>query len=126
MVHSFCADKRKSCLADPPPKLDILLVAVRLQALLGLEVEQLQCPALCLESYDGLSQVHDGAISTNWSPNDVIRVLEVDDDSLGGSVGFVIDLAHTDILVGLECLNTMLVFICHRNVLGEAAYTVLP
>lgn len=107
MIYGFRADKRKSCLADPPPKLNILLVAVCLQALLGLEVEQLQCPALCLESYDRLSQVHDSAIRANRSPNDIVRILEVDDDGLGGRVGFVVDLAHADVLVGFKCLNVL-------------------
>ena len=63
--------------------------------------------------------MHDSAIGTNWSPNDIVRVLEVDDDGLGGSIGFVIDLAHTDILVGLECLDTLLAFSWHLVVLEE-------
>lgn len=108
VVYGLCADERKCRLADPPPELDVLLMAVGLQTLFGLEVEQLQCPALCLESDDGLSQVHDGAVGANRSPDDIVGVLEVDDDGLGGRVGFVVDLAHANVLVGLECLRGLL------------------
>ena len=108
MVYRLCADECERRLADPPPELDVFLVAVCLQALLGLEVEQLQCPALRLEGYDGLSQVHDGTVRTDRSPDDIIGVLEVDDDGLGGCVGFVVDLTHANVLVGLECLCLLL------------------
>jgi hypothetical protein len=108
MVHGFCADERKSCLADPSPELNVLLMAVCLQALLGLEVEKLQRPSLCLESYDGLSQVHDGAVGADRSPNDIVCVLQVDDDCLGGGVGFIVDLAHAHVLVGLKRLEELL------------------
>jgi hypothetical protein len=108
VVYGLCADKRKCSLADPPPKLDVLLMAVGLQTLFGLEVEQLQCPALRLESDDRLSQVHDGAVGPDRSPDDIVGVLEVDDDGLGGRVGFVVDLSHANVLVGLECLYRLL------------------
>jgi hypothetical protein len=104
VVYGLCTDKRECCLADPPPELDVLLMAVCLQALLGLEVEQLERPSLGFEGYDGLSQVHDGTVCANRSPDDIVGVLEVDDDGLGGRVGFVVDLAHANVLVGLECL----------------------
>jgi hypothetical protein len=104
MVHGLCADEGKGCLADPSPELNVLLMAICLQALLGLEIEELQRPALGLKSYDGLSQVHDGAVGTDRSPDDIVCVLQIDDDRLGGSVGFVVDLAHANVLVGLERL----------------------
>lgn len=106
VVHGLCADKCKRRLADPSPELNVLLMAVCLQTLLSLEVEELQCPALRLESYDGLSQVHDGTVGANWSPDDIVCVLQVDDDRLGRGVGFVVDLAHTDVLVRLERLRS--------------------
>lgn len=105
MVDRLCADERKSGLADPSPELNVLLMAVCLQTFLGLEVEQLQRLALRLESYDGLCQVHDGAVCADWSPDDIIRVLEVDNDCLGGGIGFAVDLAHANVLVGFERLN---------------------
>jgi hypothetical protein len=86
-------------------------MAVCLQALLGLKVEKLERPALGLESYDGFSQMHDGAVGANGSPDDIVCVLEVDDDGLGGSVGLVVDLAHAYILVGLECLKNLSVHV---------------
>jgi hypothetical protein len=82
-------------------------MAVGLQALLGLKVKQLQCSALRLESDDGLSQVHNGAVGANRSPDDIVGVLEVDDDGLGGRVGFAVDLSHANVLVGLECLGLL-------------------
>lgn len=107
MIYGLCADEREGGLADPSPELNVLLMAVCLQALFGLEVEKLQCPALRLESYDGLSQVHDSAVGANWSPDDIVCVLEINDDRLGGCIGFVVDLAHADVLVGLECLEAV-------------------
>ena len=60
-----------------------------------------------LESYDGLSQVHDGAVGADRSPDDIVCVLQIDDDGLGGGVGIVVDLAHANVLVGLECLGLL-------------------
>ena len=39
VIYSLCADERKGSLADPPPELNVLLMAVGLQAFLGLKVE---------------------------------------------------------------------------------------
>lgn len=105
MIDSLCADERERSLANPSPELDILLMAVCLEALLGLEIEELQRPALRLESNDRLGQMHDGTIRANRSPNDIVRILKVDDDCLGGGVRFAVDLAHADVLVGLERLE---------------------
>jgi hypothetical protein len=110
MVHGLCADKRKRCLADPSPELNVLLMAVCLQTLLGLEVEELQCAALRLKSYDGLCQVHDGAVGADRSSDDIVCVLQIDDDRFGGGVGLVVDLTHTDVLVGLERLGAVSAF----------------
>jgi hypothetical protein len=126
VIDGLCADECERCLADPSPELDVLLMAVCLQTLLGLEVEQLQCPALGLEGYDGLSQVHDGAVGANRSPNDIVGVLEIDDDSLGGRVGFVVDLTYANVLVGLECLDRLSAHVHTWNSKEEATYAVLP
>ena len=64
----------------------------------------MQCSALCLESDDGLGQVHNGTVSTDRSPNYIVGTLEVDDDGLGGGVGIIVDLAHANVLVGFESL----------------------
>lgn len=104
MIHRLCADKRQSGLTDPPPELNVLVVSICLQALLGLQIEELQCLSLGFESYDGLRQVHDGAVSADWPPDDIVRVLEVDDDRFGGRVGLVVLLANADVLVRLERL----------------------
>ena len=76
-------------------------MVVCLQTLFCLKVEELQRPTLRLQSNDGLSQVHDGAICPNWSSDNIVRILQIDDDRLRGSVGFVVHLAHADILVRL-------------------------
>jgi hypothetical protein len=107
VVHGLCADERKCSLANPPPELNVFLMAVGLQTFFGLEVKQLQCPALRLESNDGLSQVHNGAVGADRSPDDIVGILKVDDDSLGGRVGFVVDLSHANVLVRLECLGLL-------------------
>jgi len=107
VVYGLGADKRKGGLADPSPELNVFLMAVCLQALLGLEVEELQRPSLRLESYDGLCQVHDGAVGADRSPDDIVCVLEIDDDRLGGGVGVGVDLAHANVLVGLERLSSL-------------------
>lgn len=109
MIDSLGADKRECCLADPSPKLDVFLMAVCLQALLCLEVEQLQRPALGLQCYDGLSQMHDGAVGADRPSNHIVRVFEVDDDRLGGRAGLGADLAHADVLIRLERLWSVLV-----------------
>jgi hypothetical protein len=107
VVYGLCADERKGCLADPSPELNVLLMAVCLQTLLGLEVEELQRSALRLKSYDGLCQVHDGAVGANGSPDDIVCVLQIDDDRLGRGIGFVVDLTHANVLVGFECLRAV-------------------
>lgn len=107
MVYSLRAHKCKRVLADPPPELDVLLMAVCLEALLSLEIEKLQCPALRLERDDRLSQVHNGTIRTDRSPNNIVRVFQINYDSLRRGVRFVIDLAHAYVLVGFECLASL-------------------
>ena len=49
--------------------------------------------------------MHDGTVSADRSPDDIVCVLQVDDDGFRGGVGFVVDLAHTDVLVRLERLQ---------------------
>ena len=51
--------------------------------------------------------MHNGTVGADRAADDVVRVLEVDDDRLGGSVGLIILLAHADVLVGLECLQPL-------------------
>ena len=65
----------------------------------------MQRSSTCFESNDVLGPVHDGAVGANRSPDDIVGVLEVDDDGLGGRVGFGVDLSHANVLVGLECLG---------------------
>ena len=105
MVHSLRADQCKRSLADPPPENNVFLMAVCLQTLLCLKVEQLQRSTLRFQSNDWLSQVHNCTVCANRSANDIVCVLQIDDDGLGGGVGLVVDLAHANVLVGLESLE---------------------
>lgn len=104
MVHRLRADQRKSSLADPPPEDNILLMAVCLQTLFCLKVEELQRLTLRLQSNNGFSQVHNRTVCADRSADDIVCVLQVDDDGLGGGVGIIVDLAHANVLVGFESL----------------------
>ena len=107
MVDSLLADQGKRGLANPPPEDNILLMAVCLQTLFCLEVEELQRLALRLQSNNRLSQVHNRTVCADRSANDIVCVLQIDDDGLGGGVGIVVDLAHANVLVGLESLSRL-------------------
>lgn len=48
--------------------------------------------------------MHDRAICANRSADDIVCVLQIDDDGLGGGVRIVVDLAHANVLVGFESL----------------------
>ena len=48
--------------------------------------------------------MHDGAVGAYRSSDNVVCVLQIDDNRLGGCVGFAVDLAHANVLVGLERL----------------------
>jgi hypothetical protein len=51
--------------------------------------------------------VHDGAVGADRPPDDIVCVLQINDDGLGWSIGFGVDLAHADVLVGLERLGAV-------------------
>jgi hypothetical protein len=74
-------------------------MGVRLNTLFSLKIEKLEGPTLSLERDDRFSQVHDGTVCSDGPPDNVVRVLEVDDDGLGraGSIGIL--LADADIFV---------------------------
>jgi hypothetical protein len=98
-----CCDKTKLVLADPLPELDILVHGAGLELLLLLEVEDLQCSRLSLESNDLSVPVHDGTVGLDRPTGDVVAILELDDNDLRlGS--FVLLFSHTHVGVGLECL----------------------
>ena len=110
MIYALAAHKRKSCLANPPPVLNVLVMSVCLQALLGLKVEKLESPRLRLESNDRFRQMHDGAISSDRPPHHVVDILEIKNNRLRRGTGIVALLAHADVGVGLEGLYIWLAF----------------
>lgn len=67
--------------------------------MLGSEVEDLDGAALRLEGNNVLAPVHDGTVSVDGAPEDLIVVLKVDNDNLR-LVVFVELLADTDIVIG--------------------------
>lgn len=100
VVHTLVTHESQGSLVDPPPIYNILGHGARLEALLGLQIEQLEGPRLGLERDDGLGQVHYGALGADGPPDDVVEVLEVQNDRLGRRVGLAC-LAHANVLVGL-------------------------
>ena len=75
VIYGLGADEGKCGLADPSPELNVLLMAVGLQALFGLEVEELQRPTLRLERDNRLGQVHDSTVRADRSPYHIVRIL---------------------------------------------------
>jgi hypothetical protein len=103
---SICYQTQR-CLAEPLPEYHILVHCRRLQLCLRAEVKYLQGSRLCLERNDLLAPVHDGTISFDWSPNDIIALLEVYDDHFGLR-GFILLLSYTNEGVGFEGLGSLL------------------
>lgn len=91
-----CCDKTELVLADPLPELDILVHGAGLELLLLLEVEDLQCSRLSLESNDLSVPVHDGTVGLDRPTGDVVAILELNNNNLRlGS--FVLLLSHTHV-----------------------------
>lgn len=65
--------------------------------------------------------MHNGAVGADRSPDDIVCVLQIDDDGLGGSVGFGVDLAHANVLVGLEGLGA--VSTCTTGIIRDDPHT---
>lgn len=104
VVHGSVCDEAQRVLADPLPEDDILVHGCRLQLLLVVQVEDLDCPLLGLEGDDVEVPVHDSTIGLDRPSGDIIVVLQVDDDDLG-RCGLVLLLADADVVIGLESLN---------------------
>lgn len=103
VVDACCGDEAQSGLANPLPKLDVVIHGARLELLLLLEVENLQRPRLGLEGDDLAVPVHDGTVGLDGPACDVVAILELDDDDFG-LCGFALLLSNTNVGIGLECL----------------------
>lgn len=91
-----CCDKTKLVLTDPLPELDILVHGTGLELLLLLEVEDLQCSRLSLESNNLSVPVHDGTVGLDRPTSHVVTILELNNNNLRlGS--FVLLLSHTHV-----------------------------
>ena len=69
------------------------------------EIKDLERPLICFERDDLLGPVHEGTVCLDWSPDDFIVVLKVDDDNFGGGI-FAEFLANADIIIGFKSLVT--------------------
>lgn len=67
------------------------------------KVEDLDCAALSFEGDNVLAPVHDGTVSVDRPPHDLIVVLQVNNDDLW-LVVLIELLANTDIVIGFEGL----------------------
>lgn len=103
MVHGGVGNQTQGLVTEPLPVDDILVHHRRLELLLCLQVEDLNCPALRLECDDVLAPVHDGAVSVDRPPHDIVVVLQVNNDDLR-LVIFVELLANADIVIRFESL----------------------
>lgn len=104
MIHGSVGNQTQRLFAEPFPIDNVLIHHCRLELLLGSKVEDLDCPALGLERDDVLAPVHDGAVGIDWSPHDLIVVLQVNNDDLGLFV-FIELLANADVVVRFEGLE---------------------
>ena len=114
MIGSRICNKAQSAFIDELPKHNVLVHGRRLELALAAKVEDLYSPALGSEGNDELIPVHDGTICLDGPTDNIVAVLEVNDDDLGGSI--VIDLlAHTNVVVGFECLVNSVRTISQRS-----------
>ena len=115
----------------PLPKGDVLSIRMGLDFSLGLDVEYLQCPTgwtrnaissrsrshgrskrergiHTFESQNLLVGVHNRGVCGNWSPQNIVCIVQVDNDDL---VLLVDLLPHADEMVGFEgqCLSSVIV-----------------
>ena len=99
VVHAGICHETKCVLIKEFPENNILVHSRRLQLRLVSQIEDLQCPLLCLQCYYELVPVHDGAVGLDRSPYDIVSILEINDDDFGRRV--VIELlSYTDVVVG--------------------------
>lgn len=104
VVDSGVCDQAERAVGDPLPEDDVLVHGGRLQLLLVIQVEDLDCSRLGLECDDVEVPVHDGAVGLDWSSRHIVAVFEVDDDNFGGC-SLVLLLSNADVVVGFECLE---------------------
>lgn len=100
MIDAAGSDQTDCRLADPFPEHHILVHGAGLELLLLLQVEDLQGAGLGLESNYLTGPVHDGTISLDGPPRNVVAILQLDDDDLG-LCGFALLFSDAHVGVGL-------------------------
>ena len=108
MIYSSICNEAQCRFTEPLPEHNILIHRGRLQLGFLAQVEYLEGPGLCLERNNLLCPVHDSTIGFDWSPDDIVTVLKVDDYDFGRCC-FVLLLADTNEGIGFECLRAQLV-----------------
>ena len=103
MVHSCISNQTQRICTEPLPEKNIFIHCRGLKLGFLRQVKYLKRPLIRLEGDDLLVPVHNGTVSLNWPPNDLIIVLQVNDYNLGIGVlaGF---LSNANEVVGLQSL----------------------
>lgn len=98
VVNCSVRDEAQRVLADPLPEDHILVHGRRLQLLLVIEIEDLDCPRLSLQGDNVEVPVHNSTIGLDGPSRDIIAILQVDDDNFWGC-GFVLLFAYADVVI---------------------------
>lgn len=82
VVYGSFRDEAEGVVVHPLPEHHVLVVHVRLDLLLRLQIRYLERAPAGLEGEDALVRVHDHAVGRDGSSEDIVRVGEVNDDDL--------------------------------------------
>ena len=104
MIHGIIGDESQACFAEPLPKHYVLAHYRGLELLFLCEVEDLEGSLHCFEGDDLLGPVHDGTVSLDGPPHDVVAILHLNDDDLGG-IGRLLGLTNAYVAVRFEGLR---------------------
>lgn len=103
VIHGSVGNQTQRRLTVPLPIDNVLIHHRRFELLFRPKIEDLNCSALSLERDDVLAPVHDGTVGVDWSPHDLIVVLQVNNNNLRLII-FVELLANADVVVRFEGL----------------------
>jgi hypothetical protein len=100
MVDRAVGNQAQAGFADPLPESDVLVHSGGLELLFLLQVEDLEGAGLRSKGNDLARPVHDGTVGLDGTSDDIVVVLEVDNEDLGGR-GFVLLLSNADVMIRL-------------------------
>lgn len=82
VIYGSFRDEAEGIVVDPLPEHDVLVVHVRLDLLLRLEIRDLERAPAGLEGEDALVRVHDHAVGRDGPSQHIVRVGQVDNHHL--------------------------------------------